>query len=67
MKTLFEVLKTNLGKDYKNIDEMLKNGANIDGKIIIQTVYQYILYQEQINRVDPNVIKVAMNVLKEQK
>ena len=67
MKTLFDVLKKNLGKDYKNIDEMIVDGENLDGKIIIQTVYQYMLYQEQINRLDPNMIKVVYNALKETK
>lgn len=64
MKSLFEVLNKNLGKDYKNIDEMIADGANLDGKIIIQTVYQYMLYQEQINRLNPDMIKVAYNALK---
>lgn len=64
MKTLFDVLKKNLEKDYKDIDAMIADGANLDGKIIIQTVYQYMLYQEQINRLDPDMIKVAYNALK---
>ena len=64
MKSLFEVLKDNLGKDYKDIDEMIADGPNLDGKVIIQTVYQYMLYQEQIIRLDPNMSKVAYNALK---
>lgn len=67
MKSLFDVLKKNLGKDYKDIDEMIADGANLDGKIIIQTVYQYMLYQEQINRLDPEMIKIAINTLMTQK
>ena len=65
MKGLFEVLNKNLGKDYKNIDEMIEDGANLDGEIIMQTVYQYMLYQEQLNRIDPELIKIAINVIKE--
>ena len=65
MKSLFEVLNKNLEKDYKNIDEMIADGANLDGKIIMQTVYQYMLYQEQLNRIDPELIKIAINVIKE--
>ena len=65
MKSLFEVLNKNLGKDYKNIDEMIADGANLDGKIVMQTVYQYMLYQEQLNRIDPELIKIAINVIKE--
>lgn len=66
MKSLFEVLNKNLGANYKNIDEMIADGANLDGKIIIQTVYQYMLYQEQINRLDPETIKIAINTLRAQ-
>lgn len=65
MKSLFEVLNKNLEKDYKNIDEMIADGANLDGKIVMQTVYQYMLYQEQLNRIDPELIKIAINVIKE--
>lgn len=65
MKSLFEVLNKNLGKDYKSIDEIIADGANLDGEIIMQTVYQYMLYQEQLNRIDPELIKIAINVIKE--
>lgn len=65
MITLFQVLNKNLEKKYKNIDEMIADGSNLDGKIIMQTLYQYMLYQEQLNRVNPDVIKIAINVLKE--
>lgn len=65
MKSLFEVLNKNLEKDYKNIDEMIADGANLDGKIVMQTVYQYMLYQEQLNRIDPEIINIAINVIKE--
>lgn len=44
---------------------MIADGANLDGEIIMQTVYQYMLYQEQLNRIDPELIKIAINVIKE--
>ena len=63
MKTLFDVLNKNLGSKYKSIDDMIADGANLNGKIIMQTVYQYMLYQEQVNRLNPDIIKIAINTL----
>lgn len=63
MKTLFDVLNKNLDSKYKSIDDMIADGANLNGKIIMQTVYQYMLYQEQVNRLNPDLIKIAINTL----
>ena len=63
MKTLFDVLNKNLDSKYKSIDDMIADGANLNGKIIMQTVYQYMLYQEQVSRLNPDSIKIAINTL----
>lgn len=52
MKNLLDVMNENLGKNYKTVSEYGKDAKNIDMKIVAQTLYQYMLYQEAIDNAD---------------
>ena len=65
MKNLLEFLNKNLGKNYKTVDEYGKDTKNIDMKIVAQTLYQYMLYQEAIDRTDIDKFKVQLVIKKD--
>lgn len=65
MKTLLEVLNKNLGTDFKTVAEYGANAKNIDMKVVAQTLYQYIYYQEAIENANIDNFKVEIKIEKE--
>ena len=65
MINLLEVINKNLGKDYKTVSEYAKDVENIDMRIVAQTLYQYMLYQEAIDKADIEKFKVELIVKKD--
>nr|DAV24487.1 MAG TPA: hypothetical protein [Caudoviricetes sp.] len=65
MKSLLNVMNKNLGTNFKTVAEYGANADKIDMKIVAETLYQYMLYQESINRIDVDSFKVRLNIKKE--
>lgn len=65
MKNLLDVMNENLGTNFKSVKEYGDNAQNIDMKIVAETLYQYMSYQETIDKVNMDVFKVKLNVKKD--
>lgn len=65
MKNLLEVMNKNLGTDFKTVAEYGANADKIDMVVVAQTLYQYMLYQESIDKVNMDNFKVQLNIKKE--
>jgi len=65
MKTLLELLNENLGKNYKTVAEYGADAGNIDMKIVAETLYQYMLYQEAVCNANMEQFKVKLNIEKD--
>lgn len=65
MKNLLEVMNENLGKNYKTVAEYGKDVGNVDMKIVAETLYQYMLYQEAIDNADMNTFKIRLEIMKD--
>lgn len=65
MKNLLQVLSDNLGKEYKTTSDFKKDAANIDMKVLAETVYQYMDYQQAIDLVDMNKFKPTLIIKKD--
>ncbi len=66
MKNLLEVLSDNLGKNYKTTGDFRADAKNIDMKVLAETVYQYMDYQQAIDLVDMNKFKPTMIIKKDE-
>lgn len=64
MKNLLEVMNNNLGTNFRTVAEYGANTNKIDMTIVAQTLYQYMLYQESIDKVDMNNFKVQLQIKK---
>ena len=67
METLFELMKKNLGKEYTTVAEFNQDINNVDMKIVAETLYQYMYYQEAISTLDTERFKTYINILKDAK
>lgn len=65
MKNLLEVMNNNLGTNFRTVAEYGANADKIDMIIVAQTLYQYMLYQESIDKVDMNNFKVQLQIKKD--
>lgn len=65
MKSLLNVMNKNLGTNFKTVAEYSANADKIDMKIVAETLYQYILYQEVIDRADIDSFKVKLKIKKD--
>lgn len=65
MKNLLDVMNENLGTSFKTVAEYGANADKIDMKIVAETLYQYMLYQEAIDKADVNSFKVKLNIKKD--
>lgn len=65
MKSLLNVMNKNLGTNFKTVAEYGANADKIDMKIVAETLYQYMLYQEAIDRVDIDSFKVKLKIKKD--
>lgn len=65
MKTLLEVLNKNLGTEFKTVAEYGANAKNIDMKVVAQTLYQYMYYQEVIENANIDNFKVELKIEKD--
>lgn len=64
MKNLLDVMNKNLGTNFKTVAEYGANADKIDMVIVAQTLYQYMLYQESIDKADIDTFKVQLNIKK---
>lgn len=62
MKTLLQLMNKNLGTDFKKVSEYGASADKIDMKIVAKTLYQYMLYQETIQNIDPDEIKIVLDI-----
>ena len=67
MDTLFDLMKRNLGKDYKTVAEFNQDINNVDMKVVAETMYQYMYYQEAIATLDIERFKTYINIIKNSK
>lgn len=67
MDTLFDLMKRNLGKDYKTVAEFNQDINNVDMKVVAETMYQYMYYQEAITTLDIERFKTYINIIKNSK
>lgn len=65
MKNLLDVMNKNLGTNFKTVAEYGANADKIDMKIVAETLYQYMYYQEAIDKADINSFKVRLNIKKD--
>ncbi|MBP3463804.1 MAG: hypothetical protein J6K45_04915 [Clostridia bacterium] len=66
MKNLLEVLSDNLGKKYKTTADFRADAKNIDMKVLAETMYQYMDYQQAIDLVDMSKFKPTMIIKKDE-
>lgn len=64
MESLFNLMKRNLGKDYKNVAEFNQDINNVDMKIVAETLYQYMYYQEAVSNLNVDNFKTYIEILK---
>lgn len=64
MKNLLDVMNKNLGTNFKTVAEYGATADKIDMVIVAQTLYQYMLYQESIDKADIDTFKVQLNIKK---
>lgn len=64
MEKLFDVMKRNLGKDYKDVVEFNADINNVDMKIVAETLYQYMYYQEAVSSLNVDNFKTYIDIIK---
>lgn len=64
MESLFDLMKRNLGKDYKNVAEFNQDINNVDMKIVAETLYKYMYYQEAVSNLNVDNFKTYIEILK---
>ena len=64
LESLFDLMKRNLGKDYKNVAEFNQDINNVDMKIVAETLYQYMYYQEAVSNLNVDNFKTYIEILK---
>ena len=64
MKNLLEVMNENLGTNFKTVAEYGATAKDIDMKIVAQTIYQYMNYQEAIDKTNMEQFKVKLEIKK---
>ena len=64
MEKLFDVMKRNLGKDYKDVAEFNADINNVDMKIVAETLYQYMYYQEAVSSLNVDNFKTYIDIIK---
>ena len=64
MESLFDLMKRNLGKDYKNVVEFNQDINNVDMKKVAETLYQYMYYQEAVSNLNVDNFKTYIEILK---
>lgn len=59
MKKILDFLNENLHKNYKGINDFARDVQEnkVDMKVVAETLYQYINYQESIDKIDINKLK----------
>ena len=67
MEKLFDVMKRNLGKDYKDVAEFNADINNVDMKIVAETMYQYMYYQEAVSGLNVDNFKKYIEIIKSAK
>ncbi len=65
MKNLLDLMNENLGTNFKTVAEYGANAKNIDMKIVAETLYQYMNYQETIDKVNMEAFKVKLQIKKD--
>lgn len=65
MKNLLDLMNENLGTNFKTVTEYGANAGKIDMKVVAETMYQYMNYQEAISKVDLNAFKVNLIIKKD--
>lgn len=65
MKNLLDLMNENLGTNFKTVAEYGANADKIDMKVVAETMYQYMNYQEAISKADLNAFKVNLTIKKE--
>lgn len=67
MLKFLEMLNENLGTNYKNVSEFAKaNTENkVDMKVLGETIFQYIKYQDAISNINHKAFKVELKVKKD--
>ena len=67
MEKLLDVMKRNLGKDYKDVAEFNADINNVDMKIVAETLYQYMYYQEAVSSLNVDNFKTYIEIIKSAK
>lgn len=65
MKNLLELMNENLGTNFKTVAEYGANAKNIDMKVVAETLYQYMNYQEAIDRANMQTFKINLHIKKD--
>lgn len=65
MKNLLELMNENLGTSYKTVAEYGANADKLDMKIVAETLYQYMYYQECIDKADMDTFKTKLIIKKD--
>lgn len=65
MKNLLDVMNENLGTNYKTVAEYGANADKLDMKIVAETLYQYMYYQECIDKTDMEKFKTRLVINKD--
>lgn len=65
MKNLLDVMNKNLGTNFKTVAEYGANADKIDMKIVAETLYQYMYYQECIDNADIDTFKTRLIIKKD--
>ena len=65
MKNLLDLMNENLGTSFKTVAEYGANAGKIDMKIVAETLYQYMNYQEAIDKANMDIFKVKLEIKKD--
>lgn len=65
MKNLLDLMNENLGTNFKTVAEYGANAEKIDMKIVAETLYQYMNYQEVIDKTNMDMFKVNLKIKKD--
>lgn len=68
-KTLLDIMNENLGTNFKNCNEFAKANAEekLDMKIVGESLFQYIKYQDAVSALNHRAFKVELVVEKDKK
>lgn len=65
MKNLLDLMNENLGTNFKTVAEYGANADKINMKVVAETLYQYMNYQEAINKANMETFKVKLEIKKD--